>query len=56
MISVVKKGYAAGSRDEGMLRDDVLKAYKAEYSYLDWLGPDSWLRSICQALQSGKLK
>jgi glyoxylase-like metal-dependent hydrolase (beta-lactamase superfamily II) len=56
MITVVKKGYAAGSRDEGMLRDDVLRTYKAEYSYLDWIGPDSWLRSICQALQSGRLK
>jgi glyoxylase-like metal-dependent hydrolase (beta-lactamase superfamily II) len=56
MIAVVKKEYSTGKRADDMIRDDVLKAYKAEYSFLDWIGPDSWLRSICQGLQSGSLK
>jgi len=56
MISVVKKDYSDGKRADDMIRDDVLKAYKADYSFLDCIGPDSWLRSICQGLQSGSLK
>jgi hypothetical protein len=39
-----------------MVRDDVLKADKAEYSLLDWIGPDSWLLRIVKGLRSGSLK
>jgi len=56
MIAVVKKDYAAGKSAEDMVRDDVLKAYKAEYSLLDWIGPDSWLLRIVEGLRSGSLK
>ncbi|MGA2532436.1 MAG: ankyrin repeat domain-containing protein [Candidatus Aminicenantales bacterium] len=56
MIAVVRKNYAAGRSAEEMLRDDVLKDYKAAYSFLDWIGPDSWLERVCQALQSGTLR
>ena len=56
MIDVVRKAYAAGRSAEDMLRDDVLKSYKAEYSFLDWIGPDSWLQRIVDGLRSGALK
>jgi cyclase len=56
MIEIVRKNQAAGKSVEDMLRDDVLKSYKADYSFLAWIGPDSWLRSVAQALRSGKLK
>ena len=56
MIAVVRKNYDAGKSAEDMARDDVLKTYKAEYSLLDWLGPDSWLRRIVGGLKSGSLK
>jgi cyclase len=56
MIAIVRKGHAAGRSAEDMLRDDVLGGYKAEYSYLDWIGPDSWLRGVDAALRSGALK
>ena len=35
-----------------MIRVDLLKAYKSEYSHLDWLGPDSWIRTVVGGLQS----
>jgi len=56
MIAVVRKNYEAGKSADDMVRDDVLSAYKAEYSLLDWLGPDSWLLRIVDALRSGSLK
>jgi cyclase len=56
MLAVVRKNYGAGESTEDMVRDDVLKTYKAEYSLLDWLGPDSWLRRIVEGLKSGSLK
>jgi cyclase len=56
MIAVVRKDYAAGKSAEDMVRDDVLKAYKAEYSLLDWIGPDSWLLRIVEGLRSSSLK
>lgn len=56
MIAVVRKGRAAGKSAEDMVREDVLRAYKAEYSFLDWLGPDSWITSVCRALGSGALE
>jgi glyoxylase-like metal-dependent hydrolase (beta-lactamase superfamily II) len=56
MIAVTRKGYVAGRSAEDMLRDDVLKSYKAEYSFLDWIGPDSWLQRTVDGLRSGALK
>lgn len=56
MVAIVRKGYAAGRSAADMLRDDVLKAYKPGYSFLDWIGPDSWLQRTVEALRSGALK
>jgi cyclase len=51
MVAVVKKNLADGKTVEDMIRADVLQAYKAGYSHLDWLGPDSWLRTVARSLQ-----
>jgi len=56
MIAIVRKNFAPGKSAEDMVREDVLKAYKAEYSFLDWIGPDSWLQRIVDGLRSGGLK
>lgn len=56
MLAVVRKNYDGGKSAEDMVRDDVLKTYKAEYSLLDWIGPDSWLLRIVEGLKSGSLK
>lgn len=51
MAQMVKKEYAAGRTAEDMILVDLLKAYKPEYSQLDWLGPDSWIQRILRGLQ-----
>jgi glyoxylase-like metal-dependent hydrolase (beta-lactamase superfamily II) len=56
MVEIVRTNAAAGRSPEDMLRDDVLKEYKAAYSYLDWIGPDSWLKRIVDQMKSGALK
>jgi glyoxylase-like metal-dependent hydrolase (beta-lactamase superfamily II) len=55
MTDIVRKNYAAGKSADDMIRDDVLKAFKDEYSFL-WIGPDSWIPRVVRALQSGELK
>lgn len=50
MIAIVKQEAAKGRNLEQMLGNDVLKQFKNEYSFLDWLGPDTWLRSIVRKL------
>ena len=52
MARLVKKEFAAGRSAEDMVRADLLKGYKAEYSHLDWLGPDSWIRTVVRGLQA----
>ena len=54
MAQMVKKEFAAGRTEEEMIRADLLKAFKAQYSHLDWLGPDSWIRTVVRGLQAGK--
>jgi glyoxylase-like metal-dependent hydrolase (beta-lactamase superfamily II) len=56
MIAIVTRSFQEGKTAEDMLKADILKAYKPDYSFLDWLGPDSWLTRVCQALKSGRLK
>jgi len=56
MIGIVKKNHAAGKTADEMIRADILKAYKPDYSQLDWLGPDTWIVSVVRNLQSGSLK
>jgi len=54
MARLVKEEFAAGRTEEEMIRADLLKDFKARYSHLDWLGPDSWLRTVVRGLQAGK--
>jgi glyoxylase-like metal-dependent hydrolase (beta-lactamase superfamily II) len=54
MAEMVNQEYAAGRSAEEMVRADLLKAYKAEYTHLDWLGPDSWIQTVVRGLQAGK--
>jgi glyoxylase-like metal-dependent hydrolase (beta-lactamase superfamily II) len=54
MARLVKEEFAAGRTEEEMIRADLLKVFKARYSHLDWLGPDSWLRTVVRGLQAGK--
>jgi len=56
MIEIIKNGSAAGKTAEDMIQADVLKSFKSEYSHLDWLGPDSWIRTVVGNLSSGRLK
>lgn len=52
MAQMVKKEFAAGRTADDMIRVDLLEAYKPVYSHLDWLGPDSWIRTVVRSLQS----
>jgi len=54
MAGLVEKEFAAGRSEEEMIRADLLKAFKAAYSHLDWLGPDSWIRKVVRGLRDGK--
>ena len=56
MIVIVKKNFGAGKNAEEMIREDVLKTFKHDYAYLDWLGPDAWIRQVYRSLSSGALK
>jgi glyoxylase-like metal-dependent hydrolase (beta-lactamase superfamily II) len=51
MIAIVRKNREAGKSADDMVRDDILKAYKAEYSFLDWIGPDSLIRRVAAVLK-----
>lgn len=54
MADRVRKEYADGRTADDMVRADLLKTYKTDYSHLDWLGPDSWIRTVVRGLQAGK--
>ena len=56
MIGVVRTQLAAGRTAEQMAADDVLKAYKAKYSMLDFLGVDTLIPRAVAGLQKGGLK
>jgi glyoxylase-like metal-dependent hydrolase (beta-lactamase superfamily II) len=56
MIGIVRTNVAAGRTAEQMVQDDVLKAYKARYSLLDFLNPDTLIPRVVTALQQGTLK
>jgi len=56
MIGIVRTNLAAGRTVEQMVQDDVLKAYKARYSLLDFLTPDTLIPRVVTALQQGTLK
>jgi glyoxylase-like metal-dependent hydrolase (beta-lactamase superfamily II) len=52
MAGRIKKEYAMGRTAEDMIRTDLLKDFKSRYSHLDWLGPDSWIRTVVRGLPS----
>jgi glyoxylase-like metal-dependent hydrolase (beta-lactamase superfamily II) len=56
MVAIVRTQLAAGRTAEQMVADDVLKAYKAKYSLLDFLGVDTLIPRAVAALQKGALK
>jgi hypothetical protein len=56
MIGIVRTNLAAGRTVDQMVQDDVLKAYKARCSLLDFLTPDTLIPRVVTALQQGTLK
>ncbi len=56
MVAIVRTNLAAGRTAEQMVKDNVLKGYKARYSLLDFLNPDTLIPRAVTALQSGALK
>lgn len=56
MVGIVRTNLAAGRTVEQMVRDDVLKSFKAEYSLLSFLTPDAFIPRVAAALKEGKLK
>jgi glyoxylase-like metal-dependent hydrolase (beta-lactamase superfamily II) len=56
MVEIIRTNVAAGRTPEQMVKDDVLKAYKAPYSLLEFLSPDTLIPRVVTALQRGALK
>ncbi len=56
MADIVRTNLSAGRTAEQMAKDDVLKAYKAQYSLLDFLGVDTMIPRLVTAIQKGTLK
>ena len=56
MIGIVRTNVAKGRTAEQMLKDDVLKAYKAKYSLLEFLNPDTLIPRVVTAIERGTLK
>lgn len=56
MVEIIRTNVAAGKTAEQMVKDDVLRAYKAKYSLLDFLSADTLIPRIVTALQQGTLK
>jgi len=56
MIGIIRTNLAAGRTVDQMVQDDVLKAYKAQYSLLMFLTPDRFIPRVVAALQKGTLK
>ncbi len=46
MAAIVRKNLAAGRTADQMVKDDVLKAYKARYTLLEFLGPDTLIPRV----------
>jgi len=56
MVEIIRTNVAAGKTAEQMVNDDVLKAYKAKYSLLEFLSPDTLIPRVVTALQQKKLQ
>ncbi len=55
-IGIVRTNLAAGRTAEQMINDDILKAYKTQYSLLDFLTPDTLIPRAVAGLRQGSLK
>ena len=51
MVEIIRTNAAAGRTAEQMVKDDVLKAYKAKFSLLEFLSPDTLIPRVVSALQ-----
>jgi glyoxylase-like metal-dependent hydrolase (beta-lactamase superfamily II) len=56
MVEIIRTNVAAGKTAEQMVKDDVLRAYKAKYSLLEFLAPDALIPRVVNALKQGTLK
>jgi glyoxylase-like metal-dependent hydrolase (beta-lactamase superfamily II) len=56
MVAIVRTNLAAGRTADQMVTDDVLKAYKAQYSFLTFLPVDSIIPRVVTGLQQGTIK
>jgi glyoxylase-like metal-dependent hydrolase (beta-lactamase superfamily II) len=56
MVEIIRTNVAAGKTAEQMVKDDVLKAYKAKLGLLDFLNADTFIPRAVAALQAGALK
>ena len=56
MVEIIRTNVAAGKTAEQMVKDDVLRAYKAKYSLLEFLAPDALIPRVVNALKQGALK
>jgi glyoxylase-like metal-dependent hydrolase (beta-lactamase superfamily II) len=56
MVEIIRTNVAAGKTAEEMVKDEVLKPYKAQYSLLEFLLPDTVIPRVVTALQQGSLK
>lgn len=54
MVAIVRREYAAGRTAENMIDADVLRAFKPDYSQLEWLGPDFWITTVARSLATGQ--
>jgi glyoxylase-like metal-dependent hydrolase (beta-lactamase superfamily II) len=52
-FGIMKMNVEAGKSAEEIIRADVLSAYRTDYSFLDWLGPDMWILQITKNLKLG---
>ena len=50
MTTVIRKNA------DDMIKEDVLRDYKAECSFLDWLGPDAWIARVWNSLKGAQTK
>ena len=55
MTAIVRREFKNGSTADEMIRADILKTYRNEYSFLDWLDPDFWINVVCNDLKAGRL-
>lgn len=56
MVGVIRTSVAAGRTADQMVADGILDSYKARFSLLDFLAPDTLIPRVVGALQQGSLK